>query len=603
MTERFEHPDALRRDFLRAAAAVAGSGWIGASLPEHLAAAEEAHSPATAPSISPDASTGDILVETLVAWNVPFVFGMVGDGINPIVEALRKRQDRIRYIGVRHEEAAAFMAAGYAKYTGQLGVCLATTGPGAVHLMNGLYDAYFDGAPVLAITGTTFHDLIGTRYQQGIDTVALMNDIALYNTLVTGPAHALMVCNIACRSALGNRGVAHLTIPKDVQAQRLSQDKPSKENHGARTSSAWMPPRDAPGTAQLRAAAEILNAGRRVAILAGQGAMHARDALERAAEAMAAPIAKSLLAKCLLPDDSALTTGGIGHLGTLPSSQMMAECDTLLILGSTMPWTDYYPKPGQARAVQIDRNPERLGLRYPVEVGLVGDVDATLSALLPLLKRKSDRSFLTQTQARMRDWNAMLDRIEHDGRQPMRPQVVVRALSDLLDENAIISLDCGANTHFAARHLRAKSEQKLTVSGMLASMAPGLPFAIAAKLAYPDRQSVALVGDGGFAMLMAELTTAVRLNLPVKVILLKNNTLSEVQFEQEELGNPAFGCELGPIDFVTFAQACGAEGYRCTRPEEVRATLRAALASPQAALVEAVVDPSEHPMRPEKMRM
>lgn len=578
------------------------AGVLSSALGPQLTATEAAAATAVRPALSSQWNTSDILVETLIAWNVSFVFGIVGDGINPIIEALRQRQGRIRYIGVRHEEAAAFMAGGYAKYTGKLGVCLATTGPGAVHLMNGLYDAYMDGAPVLAITGTTFHDLIGTRYQQGVDTVALMNDIAVYNTLVTGPAHAVVVSNVACRAALGSRGVAHLTIAKDVQALRLSEDKPSRENHGVRTSSAWTPQLEAPSEHQIKAAADLLNAGQRVAILAGNGAMEAQGAVEQIADQLAAPVAKSLLAKCLLPDDSPLTTGGIGHLGTMPSSAAMAECDTLLILGSTMPWIDYYPKPGQARAVQIDCNPQRIGLRYPVDIGLVGDVGATLNALLGHIRRKSDRSFLLAAQARMRDWNAMLDRIEHDPRIPMRPQVVVRALSDLLDERATISLDCGCNTHFAARHIRAKSTQKLTVSGMMASMAPGLPFAIAARLAYPDRQSVAVVGDGGFAMSMAELTTAVRLALPVKVVLLKNNVLGEVQFEQEELGNPAFGCDLGPIDFVKFAEACGAEGFRCTRPEELKPVLQAALQSPKPALVEAVVDPREEPLRPEKLR-
>ena len=591
-----------RRNFLRTAAVVAGGSAAAESLLPHLTAASQRATSAAQPAIAGDATTSDILVDSLIAWGVPFVFGIVGDGINPITESLRKRQDRIRYIGVRHEEAAAFMATGYAKYTGKLGVCLATTGPGAVHLMNGLYDAYLDGAPVLAITGSTFHDLIGTRYQQGIDTVALMKEIAVYNTMITGPAHALVVCNIACRSALGNGGVAHLTISKDVQAHPLSRDAQSRENHGVRTSSAWTPVLDSPDPEQIKAAAQLLNAGNKVAILAGQGALRARDAVLQVADRLGAPIAKSLLAKHLLPDDSPLTTGGIGHLGTLPSSQMMAECDTLLIAGSTMPWIDYYPKPGQARAVQIDRSPQRLGLRYPVEIGLVGDVNATLNALLPLLKRKADRQFLSLAQGRMRQWNGMLEHIEHDARVPMRPQLVVRALSDLIDERAIISLDCGANTHFTARHLRCKGDQKIAVSGMLASMAPGLPFAIAAQLAYPDRQSVAVVGDGGFAMLMAELTTAVRLQLPVKIVLLKNNSLSEVQFEQEELGNPPFGCELGPIDFVKFAEACGAEGYRCSDPAELRPALSAALGSSKPALVEAIVDPNEHTLRPEKMR-
>jgi pyruvate dehydrogenase (quinone)/pyruvate decarboxylase len=468
--------------------------------------------------------------------------------------------------------------------------------------MNGLYDAAFDGAPVVAITGTTFHDLIGTRYQQSVDTVALMKDVALYNTQITGPSHALIVTDIACRTALGARGVAHLTIAKDIQAQKFDADKPSMENHGLRTSTSWLPPLGKPPAEQIAAAADLLNKGTKVAILAGQGALPARAEVEAVADLLGAPVAKSLLAKGLMPDDAPLTTGGIGHLGTLPSLQAMQECDTVLILGSTMPWIDYYPKPGQARGIQIDIKPERLGLRYPVELGLTGDVKQTLAALIPLLRRKDERNFLQTAQARMNDWRRLTDKIEQDERVPIRPQRVVRALSDLLDDNAVIALDCGANTHFAGRHLRIKGDQMLTGTGMMASMAPGIAYAIAAKLAFPDRQAVALVGDGGFAMLMAELTTAVRLNLPVKIVVLKNNSLSEVMFEQKDIGNPPYGCELGPIDFVKFAEACGADGHRATQPDEIRPAIEAALRSPKAAVVEAVVDANEPPLRPEKLQ-
>ncbi len=321
------------------------------------AAAPSEQSAAVLPQPAPpppqgDRTTGDVIVETLITWKVPVVFGMVGDGINSIIEALRKRQDRIRYVGVRHEEAAAFMASGYAKHTGRLGVCLATTGPGAIHLMNGLYDAKGDSAPVLAITGLIFHDLIGTRFMQDVDTVTLMQGVALYNTAVTSPLHALAVTDLACRAALGGRGVAHITVPKDVQMMRLSQDHPSREQHGLRTSSSWLPPIETPSAEQLRLAADLLNSGRKVAILAGQGALGARQELEQASDKLGAPVAKALLGRAVLPDDSPYTTGGIGHLGTTPSAQAMHECDTLLILGSTMPWVDFYPKPGQARAVQ-----------------------------------------------------------------------------------------------------------------------------------------------------------------------------------------------------------------------------------------------------------
>lgn len=600
-------PEAGRRDLFRLSGA-AGIGLIAGQLAPSAAVAQPLEvAGAVAPQPNPpgvgaDRTTADIIVETLITWQVPVIFGMVGDGIGPLIEAISVRQDRIRYVGVRHEEAAAFMACGYAKHTGRLGACIATTGPGAIHLMNGLYDAKMDSAPVLAITGLTFHDLIDTHFMQDVNTVELMKGVALYNTAVTSPGHALVVADLACRAALGGRGVAHITVPKDVQAMKLAEDRPSMEYHGLRPSSSWLPEISVPPPSQLRRAADLLNAGRKVAILAGQGALTARAEVQLAAERLAAPVAKALLGKAVLPDDSPYTTGGIGHLGTAPSEQAMHECDTLLILGSTMPWVDFYPKPGQARAVQVDVNPDRIGLRYPTEVGLVGDVRTTLQGLLPLLQAKQDRSFLATAQARMRNWNQLLQQVTATERSPLRPQMVIAALSDALPPDAVISLDCGANTHFAARCLMLKEGQRLTGTGLLASMAPGLPYAIAAALAYPDRQSVAIVGDGGFAMLMAELTTAVRLGLSTKILILKNNSLAEVRFEQTNLGYQPFGVELGPIDFVAFARACGAEGFRCEKPGEVGPAIQAALRSTKPAVIEAVVDANEPPAMPRQLR-
>jgi pyruvate dehydrogenase (quinone) len=592
-----------RRNFFQAAAVVG----LAATAPRAASAAPRSETEADVtlqrvPDAGADINTSDILVETLVNWGATHVFGIVGDGINSIIESLRKRQDRIRYIAVRHEEAAAFMASGWAKHTGDLGVCVGTTGPGAIHLMNGLYDAAFDGAPVVALTGLTFHDLRGVRYQQSVDTVKLMEPLTVYNEEVTGPQHAILVANRACRAALGDRGVAHLAISKDVQLMKLSADKRSMRNPGARSSTSWSPPLSAPPSNQLKAAAAVLNAGSRVAVLAGQGALSARDEVTQLADVLGAPVAKALLGKAVLPDDSPFTTGGIGDLGTAPSSWAVQSCDTVLILGSTMPWEEYYPKPGQARGVQVDLKPDRLGLRYPVEIGLTGDVKATLQGLMPLLARKTDRSFLQEAQRRMADWNQLLDNVVTTAKSPLRPQMVVRTLSDLLPDNAVISLDCGANTHFAARCLQLKAGQRLTGTGMLATMAPGLSYAIAAKLAYPDRPSVAVVGDGGFAMLMAELSTAVANKLPVKIVILKNNSLAEVKFEQKEIGNPEYGCSLAPIDFVTFANACGAEGFRCERPDEVRGAIQAALNSPGPAIVEAVVDAEEKPAKPDELK-
>src|ERR1700761_7238133 len=340
------YSDFNRRRFVQLAAA--STLAVGAN-PSGSAAApsgsEGVVTPQPSPSITSDENTADIVVETLIAWGATHAFGIVGDGINSVIEALRKRKDRIRYIGVRHEEAAAFMASGFAKHTGNLGVCIGTTGPGAVHLLNGLYDAHLDGAPVVAITGTTFHDLIGTRYQQGIDTTKLMEPVALYNTEVSGPQHAVLVANEACRAALGEKGVAHLTIAKDIQMKKLSEDKRSMGNPGGRTSSAFLPAKSQPDISQLRAAAALINAGHRIAILAGQGALDAREEVTQLADLLGAPVAKALLGKAVLADDSPFTTGGIGNLGTSPSSWAMKSCDTVLILGSTMPWIEYYPAP------------------------------------------------------------------------------------------------------------------------------------------------------------------------------------------------------------------------------------------------------------------
>ena len=418
-----------RRNFLQMTGAGIVAASTAATATQALASTRAANSefsagitPQPSPEFAPDLTAADIMVETLISWGATHCFGVVGDGINSIIEALRKRQDRIKYIGVRHEEAAAFMASGFAKHTGQLGVCVGTTGPGAVHLLNGLYDAHMDGAPVVAITGMTFHDLIGTRYQQGIDTTKLMQDVALYNVEVTGPEHAMLVTNRACRVALGDRGVAHLTMSKDTQMMRLAADKRSMGNPGARTSSSWMPVVNQPPADQLRAAADVLNSGRKVAILVGQGALNAREEVTEVADLLGAPVAKALLGKAVLADDSPLTTGGIGHLGTAPSSWAMKNCDTVFIIGSTMPWFEYYPKPGQARGVQIDMKSDRIGLRYPVEIGLVGDAKATLAALIPLLQRQTDRDFLQEAQSRMADWNRLLAEVESTSRAPLRPQ-------------------------------------------------------------------------------------------------------------------------------------------------------------------------------------
>jgi pyruvate dehydrogenase (quinone)/pyruvate oxidase len=542
-------------------------------------------------------TTADILVERLIDWGVRVVFGLPGDGINGIMEALRTRQERITFVQVRHEEAAAFMATGYAKYTGQLGVCLATSGPGAIHLLNGLYDAKLDGAPVLAITGQTYHDLIGMHYQQEVDLLSLFKDVAGYNQQVLGAAHAESLIDAACRTALASRSVAHVTCPVDIQEQALKDDTKSKKNVEGHTSDMWRPPIVVPRADDLHAAADVLNAGKKTVILAGQGALGATDELEQLAELMAAPIVKPLLGKATVPDDSPYTTGGIGLLGTAPSEDAMEQADTLLMVGTSFPYMEYYPKHERCRGVQIDRDATRIGLRFPVEVGLCGDAKATLQAMLPLVARRADRSFLDRAQAGMKEWRELMHTRTHRDEPPLKPQVVADTLNDLLDSTAIISTDSGTITTWAARHIQMKRGQMFSCSGNLATMAPGLPYAIAAKVAYPDRQSVAFVGDGGFTMLMGEFATAVKYRLPIKVVIIKNNVLGMIKWEQMVfLGNPEYGVSLQPIDFVRFAEACGAIGFRCERPDEVRGALEAMMLAEGPALCEAVVDPFEPPM-------
>jgi pyruvate dehydrogenase (quinone)/pyruvate oxidase len=545
-------------------------------------------------------TAAELLVDRLIDWGVNVIFGLPGDGINGIMEALRQRQDAIRFIQVRHEESAAFMACGYAKYTGKLGVCLATSGPGAIHLLNGLYDAKNDFAPVLAITGHTYHDLIGTHYQQDVNVVGLYEDVALYNNQITGAQHVIAVTDMACRKALAERGVAHLNFPVDLQEQTLSDDDMSMMKAGEHTSDAWTRPRLVPGDTEIESAAQLLNESGKTAILCGQGALGCGELVEELADKLAAPVIKALLGKAVLPDDSPYTTGGIGLLGTLPSEIAMEECDSLLIVGSNMPYSTYYPKAGQARAVQIDSNPANIGWRYNVEIGLAGDARATLERLLPMIERRPDRSFLEHAQEQMKDWRDVEANRAHREDIPLKPQTVVRTLSNMIDEDAVISADCGTNTFWAARGIEIKRRQQFSCSGTLATMACGLPYSIAAAVAFPERQSVAIVGDGGFTMLMGEFATAVKYKLPLKIVILKNNSLGQIKWEQMVfLGNPEYGVELEPIDFVKFAEACGGRGYRCERPDEIETAFGSMLAYNEGpAIVEAVVDQFEPPLPP-----
>jgi pyruvate dehydrogenase (quinone) len=546
---------------------------------------------------SPTAS--DILVDTLLSWEVDTIFGIPGDGINGIIEALRLRQDKIRFIQVRHEEAAAFNACAYAKWTGKLGVCIATSGPGGIHLLNGLYDAKLDGQPVLAITGLQFHDLLHTFTQQDVELDKLFIDVCVYNARVMGPNHVQNVVELACRTALSYRGVAHVTMPVDMQSQTVKAVPRSERNIPDHVSELMVRSAQMASDDQIARAATLLNGGKKTAILAGRGALDARNELLAVAERLGAPIIKPLLGKGAIPDDSPFTTGGIGLLGTKPSQEVLEGCDTLLIVGSSFPYIEFYPKPGQARAVQIEIDPKRIGLRYPVEAGLVGDSAIVLRALLSRLAHREDRVFLEDAQKGMREWNELMVARGTREDKPMKPEVVAYELNKLLSDDAIVATDSGTITTWIARHLMIRGNMMFSCSGNLATMACGLPYAIAAAIAHPGRQVVAFVGDGGLTMLIGELATCVKYNLDVKIIVIKNNALGQIKWEQMVfLGNPEYVCELQPIDFAAVAKGFGVTGFVADDPKTCGDVLRKALNANGPVLVEAVVDPHEPPMPP-----
>ena len=550
-----------------------------------------------------DMRTADIVAEALLDWKVEVIFGLPGDGINGFIEALRKRKDKIKFILVRHEESAAFMACAYAKYTGKLGVCVATSGPGAIHLLNGLYDAKADNTPVLSITGSTYSDLMNSNYQQDVNLLQLFSDVTVYNNMINRPEHAEMTVDIACRSALSLRGVSHVTIPIDVQEMKL-EGRYSRHKVPGHTSDFYANI-TVPDRGLLEGAANILNSGRKIVLLVGQGALSAGEEVIQVAKKLEAPVVKALLGKAVIPDEHPICIGGLGLLGTEPATDAMNEADTLLMIGTSFPYIDYLPKPGQARGIQIDIKPNNIGLRYPVEIGLVGDSKLVLSELLPLLQQRgeTERGFLKSKQDAMVGWNKLMKEQSSRTDKPIKPQAIANAVSELLEDNAIISVDCGTNTSWAAQYINIRKGMKFSLSGTLATMACGLPYAIAAQIAFPDRQCIAFVGDGGFTMLMGEFATAVQYNLPIKIIIIKNNTLGMIRWEQMAfLGNPEYGVEFTPIDYVKFAEACGGIGYAIKEPNEIRSIMEQAMKMDKdrskPVIIEAFVDPFEPPMPP-----
>ena len=544
------------------------------------------------------AKTGaDLLVDRLVEWGVDTVFSLPGDGINGIYESLRNAQDKIKLIQVRHEEAAAFMACGYAKFTGKLGVCIATSGCGGIHLLNGLYDAKYDSQAVLAITGHTDHDMSGTFYQQDVDLIKVFADVAAYNERVMGPDHVENVLDQAIRTSLGQRTVTHISFPKDFQNWTMGDDTRSQLNVPDHSSAISVSQTVVPGRSQLQKAADIINAGKKVVIFAGRGCLGAHEEAVALSEAVAGPIIKALLGKGVVADDDPHTTGGLGLLGTAPSQDAMEECDTLIMIGTRFPYLEYYPKAGQARTVQMDIDPSHIGMRTPVELGLMGDSKAILQELLPLIERKEDRSFLEKSQERMANWNDLMTERATQDTSPMKPQTVPHVLSPMLNDDAIVTCDCGNNTTWVARHLKLGMNMKFSTSGLLATMASGFPYAIAASVSHPGRQVVALVGDGGFTMLMGEMATAVKYKLPIKVFIFHNNSYGQIKWEQIVMeGNPEFAVDLQSIDFAAYARACGATGFTLDNLKDAESIIRQALEHEGPVIVDAIVDANEPPL-------
>lgn len=541
----------------------------------------------------------EALVERLIEWGVDTIFGLPGDGINGIMEGLRRNREKVKFILVQHEEAAAFMATGYAKSTGRLGVCLATSGPGAIHLLNGLYDAKLDHVPVLALTGMQETQMLGTGYQQEVALEKLFMDVAVYDEMIHVPAQIPTLVDLAVRHALSRRGVAHLTIPTDIQIADAGANpweavapaviKP--------TAPIFFHSPGIPRAHDLQLAADVLNAGERVVMLVGAGGLHAREEILKIAELLASPVVKTLPGKATIPDDHPYSLGGIGLLGTAPSMEAMEGCDTLFMVGTNFPYTKYLPDSGSCKVVQIEVDPIRAGNRIATDVPLIGDAKESLAALAPLLLRKEDRYFLEESQAAMVKWREKMNALESIERDPIQPQYLMRVIDRFATNDAILASDSGTIATWAARHFDIRGEREFYLSGNLASMAPGLPYTIANQLAHPGRQCIAFVGDGGLAMLMAEFATACRYGLPIKVIVNNNAALGQILWEQVVLGYPEFGVRYERrLDFAPWAQACGGTGIRVDKHDDLADAISKAFASEGPALVDVTVNPDEPPM-------
>jgi pyruvate dehydrogenase (quinone) len=552
-------------------------------------------------------TVSDFFWKRLSDWGVRRIFGYPGDGINGLIGALARAQDRLEFVQARHEELAAFMACAHAKYTGEIGVCLATSGPGAIHLLNGLYDAKTDHQPVLAIVGQQDRLAMGGHYQQEVDLISLFKDVAGdYVHMATAPAQVRQLIDRAVRIAKAERTVTCIIMPKDIQELDAVESPPQR--HGAIfTGIGYEAPEILPTQASLERAARVLNEGKKVAILVGAGALKATDEVIEVADKLGAGVAKALLGKAALPDDLPFVTGSIGLLGTRPSYEMMIGCDTLFMIGSRFPYSEFLPKEGQARGVQIDIDPKMVSMRYPMEVNLIGDSAATLRKLLPLLEHKKDRSWRQQIEKNIKEWWQTLEDRAMVSANPLNPQRVFWELSPRLPENCIIACDTGSGTNWFARDVKIRRGMMASVSGSLATMGPGMPYAIAAKFAYPERPVLALVGDGALQMngMNALITVAKywkQWRDPRFIVLaLNNQDLNQVTWEMRAMsGDPKFDAsqQLPDVRYSQYAEQLGLKGIFVDDPDRVAASWEDALAADRPVVLEAKVDPEVPPLPP-----
>jgi pyruvate dehydrogenase (quinone) len=548
----------------------------------------------------------DFILERLRAWGVQRIYGYPGDGINALLGALDRAEGDPELIQVRHEEMAAFMACGHAKFSGEVGVCMATSGPGAIHLLNGLYDAKLDHQPVVAIVGQQARPALGGDYQQEVDLVTLFKDVAHeYVQMAVHPAQMRHLIDRALRIALAQRTVTCLIVPNDLAAEQA--EDPPHEHGTVHSGVGYASPRVVPTDTYLRRAADVLNEGEKVAMLIGQGALGAGAEVVETAQTLGAGVAKALLGRAALPDDLPFVTGSIGLLGTRPSYELMSGCDTLLMVGSSFPYSEFLPEEGQARGVQIDIDGRMIGIRYPMDVQLVGDASETLRALLPLLRRKDDRSWQEKIIRSVEDWWDLMERRALEDADPINPQRVFWELSKRLPDRCILTSDSGSAANWFARDLKLRADMMASLSGNLATMGPGVPYAVAAKFAHPERPVIALVGDGAMQMNgLNELITVSKYwrrwtTSTLVVLVLNNRDLNQVTWEQRALqGDPMFpGTQQIPdFPYARFAELIGLHGVRVDNPDQVGDAWDEVLASDRPAVLEAIVDPDVPPLPP-----